>query len=193
MAANAIWRLDYKWCRCYTERKGLSTQVRKLKGARGPVNTYYAGALQGMPRVFAWDVDVPADRVGIAENILRVQCDHSTSCKDVRPETKTCTEAAKSAQKRHSPRVESILGARGYSIQPGDYFGRSCGSEYYLVARTGDVVILALAYPNDPRRVIGYDVVRLKGGKLPDSEAWGYSAWSFSTMVAALGKYCELL
>ena len=34
----------------------------------------------GMPRLFAWYVDVPVDCVAVAERILVVRCNHSTSC-----------------------------------------------------------------------------------------------------------------
>ena len=40
---------------------------------------------------------------------------------------------------------------------------------------------------------IGYDVVRLKKGKLPTSEVWGKRAWSFNTLELAKIKYSTLL
>ncbi len=75
-----IWKLCYNTIRCHIESKGLRTRLLKMRDSE-IVNTHF-DAHSG--KTIGWDVDVPLDRVKIAERMLRTTCDHSTSCPEVR-------------------------------------------------------------------------------------------------------------
>lgn len=76
---------------------------------------------------------------------------------------------------------------------------------YQQIQVKNDVALYSLSYPHETR-IIGFDVFRLSkvgervfdgktvvcGGGIPGSEAYGTSAWSYTTQKAAETKFNEL-
>jgi hypothetical protein len=76
-AKNAIWRLHFRAVRCHTADQKTHTRLLAMAGAI-LANVHFVGR-----RRTAWDIDLPADKIRIAERLLGVVCDESSTCHEV--------------------------------------------------------------------------------------------------------------
>lgn len=182
---NAIWQVDYSRVFAQTHVERLKGRLLRLNGTRLS-SVFFKGE-----RRIGWVVEVPADRTRKAEQILGVKCDRSTSCTEVRPPEDDCSSVPilGRIRQQNPTAARERLGGAVLDAVPLPEELRDAGLCYRVVERSGPWVLLMASEPSDTARAVGWEVLtpqlRRRGGrfveKMPPSEQWGYSAWSFSS------------
>jgi hypothetical protein len=78
MKTNSLWKLHYRNICCHTTDARLHTRLLSMAGAF-LANVYF----RNQKRI-AWDIDIPSDKIKIAEKLLGVKCATGDVCTDVR-------------------------------------------------------------------------------------------------------------
>ena len=209
MPQNEIWKLFAGRYRCHTEQPRLRTRLCRLSGAKQE-NEYYHHQRQ-----FAWDVDVPIDKVQNAEKMLGVTRDDTTGCTAWIPVEQKCASEPRFqpvlrgvnpdkgtlhgfgmeryASNKVTQKIEPVVQEKGLEFQQ-ERRSQKCA----LYSDWMEVTVGEGKAMRKEMRHFGYTVFIIavtKDGreKIPDSEMWGERAWSFSTKETAEAAYEEFL